>query len=55
MCNLKFKDLKASDEFHSSRDAQCAHCMVPFVEEDELGRCALTDHYTHATCVGHDK
>jgi hypothetical protein len=52
---LKFKEHKISADFKPDIDTICAHCMSKFDDEDELARCLLTDHLTHAACVGHDQ
>lgn len=52
---MKFSELKSSSRYDASKDAKCAHCMISFEDDDELGQCALTDHFTHAVCVCHDR
>lgn len=51
---MRFGDHKASQSYNPDRDRACAHCMEPFQDGDEVARCALTDHLTHAVCVAHD-
>jgi hypothetical protein len=51
---MKFKEVKSLSSYRPQVDFKCAHCMQSFDEEDDIGKCVLTDHYTHAVCTGHD-
>ena len=51
---MKFKEIKSLSTYRSDVDSKCAHCMQSFEDDDDLGKCALTEHFTHATCIGHD-
>ncbi len=50
---MKFKEYRASKEFNADRDGYCVHCLIPFSDEDELGRCEQTNHVTHPECTKH--
>lgn len=49
-----FSEYRITQSFNPDLDKACAHCMISFKDEDEISRCPLTDHLTHASCVGHD-
>lgn len=51
---MKYKEIKGTESFRPNVDTRCAHCLVAFEDEDDLGKCVLTEHYTHSVCVGHD-
>ncbi len=50
---MKYREYKVSSSFNPDRDSYCMHCLAPFVDEDELGRCEQTEHLTHTTCTRH--
>jgi hypothetical protein len=52
---MKYKEIRQMATFRPEVDSKCAHCMECFEDEDDLGRCSLTEHYTHVTCIGHDQ
>jgi hypothetical protein len=51
---MKYGEYKQSDQFDPLKDTYCTHCLVPFVDQDELGRCVQTEHLTHVECTKHD-
>lgn len=51
---MRFRELKSSENFDPLKDAYCAHCLVPFNDEDDVGKCEQTDHKTHVECTKHN-
>gem|GEM_PF-2906942 len=50
---MKFQQYKNSQSFNVDLDTYCKHCLLPFKDDDELGRCEQTEHLTHITCTKH--
>ena len=50
---MKYGEYQKTADFDLDRDAYCKHCLVPFKDDDELGRCEQTNHITHTECVKH--
>lgn len=51
---MKYKEYRLAGSFDPLKDTYCAHCLVPFSDGDDLGKCEQTDHVTHAECTKHN-
>jgi hypothetical protein len=51
---MNYKEYRTKEEFDPLRDTYCTHCLVPFSDEDVLGRCEQTDRPTHLECTKHN-
>ncbi|MHB8567537.1 MAG: hypothetical protein ACYC7D_13735 [Nitrososphaerales archaeon] len=50
---MKFQEYKNSPAYDADLESYCKHCLRPFKDTDDIGRCEQTDHLTHAICVKH--
>ncbi|MGI0090549.1 MAG: hypothetical protein ACREBS_02460 [Nitrososphaerales archaeon] len=51
---MKYAEWRASPDYDPLKDSYCKHCLVPFQDGDELGRCEQTEHLTHVECTKHN-
>ena len=51
---MRYSEHKSSPEFDPLRDTYCTHCLVPFNDQDYLGKCEQTLHLTHVECTKHN-
>lgn len=44
MSEDELQEYASSSSFDPLKDAYCMHCLLPFKEEEELGKCEQIDH-----------
>ena len=51
---MKYREYKSSSQFDRLKDSYCAHCLIFFKDEDDIGQCEQTEHLTHLDCIKHN-